>query len=125
MINGDNQRKAVELLSDWSKWLIGINFAAATGCVTILKVGVKKDLLPFLIVAIGAFVLSVFCSTLLVRVLATLVEQLPIQDEAGHKSVSEYNIYRGLNVRTLAFLQLFLFMVGLVFFLIWVFKLRP
>lgn len=124
-IKAVNQHKAVESLRDWSKWLIGINFAAATGCVVVLQGGVKGPPRPFLMLAIGAFALSVLSSAVLVRVLATLTEALPLRSETGElRSIYGYSAGLGLSVRGLARLQLGLLILGAVFFLLWV-ALKP
>lgn len=116
-----NQHKAIEALRDWSKWLIGVNFAAATGCVVVLQAGVKGPPRPFLLLAIAAFALSVLCSAILVRVLASLVEKLPFKDinERG-SSIYLYKPFKLLSLKLLSWLQLFLFMLGITFFLLWV-----
>lgn len=116
-----NQHKAIESLRNWSQWLIGIDFAAATGCVVVLQGGVKGPPRPFLMLAIGAFALSVLCSTLLVLVLARLVEEVPLRSEAGQlQSIYEYATGLGVTVKTLARLQLAMLCLGGVFFIIWV-----
>lgn len=120
-LNEENQLKAVESLRDWSKWLIGINFAAATGCVVVLQGGVTGPPRPFLMLAIGAFALSVLSSAVLVRALASLVEELPLRGEDGDPvSIYDYSLGWGLSARGLARLQLGLLILGVVFFLLWV-----
>lgn len=117
----ENQLNTIDALRDWSKWLIGIDFTAATGCVVVLQGGVKGPPRPFLMLAIGAFALSVLCSALLVRVLAALTEHLPLRDASGAtKSIYDYTICCGLSIRVLARLQLTLLILGGLFFLTWV-----
>ena len=58
-------------LTDWSKWLIGINFAGATGCLVVLKAAAENSptnttLLHELQWAILAFCLSALCAIILI-----------------------------------------------------------
>lgn len=120
-MNEESQLRAAESLRDWSKWLIGVNFAAATGCVVVLQGGVKGPPRPFLMLAIAAFALSVLSSALLVRVLAALAEALPLRSEAGElRSIYGYSAGLGISVRGLARLQFGFLILGVVFFLLWV-----
>jgi hypothetical protein len=73
-MNESRQERAIDALRDWSKLLIGFAFAAATGCVIVLQTEVAVQ--SMLMLAIAAFVLSVICILLVVRALASLVEQL-------------------------------------------------
>lgn len=117
----ENQIRAVESLRDWSKWLIGIDFAAATGCVIVLQGGVQGPPRPFLMGAIAAFALSVITSVILVRALASLMENLPHQDPDGNAvSIYRYTVTGAVSVRQLANLQLGLLILGGLFFLCWV-----
>ncbi len=52
------QEKAIDVLRDWSKWLIGVNVFSATGCVIVLERDVPVLLQPLLV---GAIVLPVLC----------------------------------------------------------------
>lgn len=109
MGDSDNKLKAVELLSDWSKWLIGINFGAATGCTVVLKTGVSEKVSPLLFSAILFFICSLVIATLLTLILTT----------ALHK-----NSGIGKTHQFLAWLQLGLFLIAIVFLLCWVWKLK-
>lgn len=130
------QQQAIDALRDWSKWLIGINFFAAAGCTAVLKSGVQ-NLLPqlFLRFGIAAFAISAICSSFLVRVLASVVERLPIQDESGNSvSIDKYKIYfsdlilgfdqfiRGkrISVADWSRLQLTITWAGVLFLILWV-----
>lgn len=102
------KQKAVELLINWSKWLISINFLAATGCIVALKTAVgpvvdKTGVFFFL--AILSFSLSVMCATRFVF----LLSQLGLQESAN----SQKHMW-------LAKLQWTLFTLGIVFVLIWI-----
>lgn len=113
------QQRATDSLRDWSKWLIGIDFAAATGCVVVLQREAVGSL--FLTLAIAAFALSVVCSILMVRSLASLVEILPLRDPAGRVvTIYAYRVWGKLSLANLVVLQTTLFVLGVAFFLAWV-----
>jgi len=121
-MNESHQEKAIEAVRDWSKWLIGINFAAVVGCSVVLQSSSEKGTVtPFLIIAIASFAASVFCSILLVRELARVIEILPLRDSSGNlSSVLDHKIASGLTVGALASLQLASLGTGTIFFIIWV-----
>ena len=92
-------------LVEWSKWLIGINFAAATGCIIAFK-----DPKPLMIgiplfLAICFFSISTMCSVILIYRIAT--------DNPGDKSVLVQH-------KTIAFYQLVLFILALIFICVWI-----
>ena len=102
-----NKQQSMQSLTDWSKWLITINFLSATGCIIALetsnpsgKVGV------FFFAAILSFSLSVICSTLFILMLA--IQDLP---RSGFDS---------RQFTWLAMLQWVLFTIGLLCVLIWI-----
>jgi hypothetical protein len=68
--------KAISSLSEWSKWMISLNFAAATGCVLVLRGGAAEPVRPMLLFAIIFFSLSVLCSSLFVFLLSIQVERI-------------------------------------------------
>lgn len=109
MGDAENKSKAVELLSDWSKWLIGINFGAATGCTVVLKTGVSEKVSPLLFTAILFFICSLVVATLLTLVLATALLK-----NSGISKIHQF----------LAWLQLGLFLVAIIFLLTWVWRLK-
>lgn len=116
-----HQQRAIEALRDWSKWLIGLNFGTATGCIIVLQGGMKGPGKLFLIAAIISFALSVLCATFLGRLLAAAVEHLPLLDESGNIiSISDYKLRRGLSVGSIARLQFALFFLGIVHLIAWV-----
>ena len=98
--------KAILSLSDWSKWLISVNFAAATGCVLVLKGETAERVRPMLLFAIIFFSLSVLCSTLFVFLLSIQVEKIAETKEIKYKQLGK--------------IQLMLFGTGLLCFLAWV-----
>ncbi len=121
----ESQKNAIDSLREWSRWLIGIDFAAATGCVVVLQDGMMGPPRPFLILAISAFAISVLCSVFLVRVLATVVEKLPLLDSNSNPtSIYDFVVYRGITVKYIARAQMLLLTMGGIFFLMWVF-LKP
>ena len=101
------KQKAIELLINWSKWLISINFVAATGCIVALKnAGAAVDKVGvFFFLAILSFSLSVLCATRFVFLMAQL----------GLKETSTPKKYLWL-----AKLQWVLFALGLIAVLVWI-----
>ena len=105
----ENLLKAIGSLSDWSKWLIGVNFGAATGCVLVLRGGAAEAVRPMLLVAIVCFALSVLCSSLFVFLLSVQVEKISETNEVKYKPIG--------------IIQLLLFGAGVISLLAWVVKL--
>jgi hypothetical protein len=119
------QQNALDALRDWSKWLIGFNFAAASGCIIVLLGGARGLPRIFLIAAIISFVLSVLSSTLLVKMLVNVAENLPLRSKSGDPiSIAEYKVSSGVTVGGLSWLQFGLLVVAIIFFIMWV-VLRP
>lgn len=117
----EHQEKAIDSLRDWSKWLIGLNFSATTGCVIVLQQGVGPNLKPFLFIAILLFALSVLSAALVVGMLASLIQALPLRDESGSVcSIYDYRIWGWASLGILVRLQFVLFTLGVFFFLAWV-----
>ena len=86
--NGKEARlKAIQSLSDWSKWLISVNFAAATGCVLVLRGNPAELVRPMLLLAIVLFSLSALCSVLFVFLLSTQVEKIAEIKEVKYKQL--------------------------------------
>ncbi len=109
------QLSAVNALKDWSKWLIGLNTVIGGGCLTVLQSGNAQGLIRlFLILAIISFLLSVICSVLLGRVLASLAEHLPTTESIYH-----FRDGLGMSVKQLARLQLIMFMLAGLFMGLW------
>jgi hypothetical protein len=110
------QHEAITALRDWSKWLIGLDFAAATGCVVVLERGVAAS--AFLILAVAAFALSVATSVIVVRILAGMVEDLPVVDESGNvTTIYDHRVWGATSLATLVVFQMATFFGGLVFVL--------
>ena len=120
-----HQHSAIEALRDWSKWLITFDFAAATGCIVVLLGGAEGAPRVFLLAAIIAFAASVLASILLVRMLAGVVEHLPVRDASGQAmSVQHYRLAPGLTLGALSWLQFALLALALIFLVAWL-LLRP
>lgn len=99
--------ESIAALTDWSKWLITINFLSATGCIVALKSAddVKPRIGAFFFAAIVCFCLSVICSTLFVFLLARA------------------RLKQGANPRRytwLTMMQWIFFTTGLAFVLTWI-----
>lgn len=113
----DQQHKAIDALRDWSKWLIGVDFLAGAGCVTVLQLGAQGLPRVAMIAAIVALVAAITCSLLLVRVLAAAVEHVPVRGEAG---ICGYKMRCCLSVGTLSLSQLVLTCLGAILLVVWV-----
>ena len=117
----ERQTAAVDSLREWSKWSIGLGFLSATGCVLVLQGDVPPLAQIFLVLAISTFAASVLCSILLLRVLATLVERLPVLDAQGSfRSIYQQRLLPGLTVARIAAAQLLFLMLGGASFLAWI-----
>jgi hypothetical protein len=116
------QVRAIESLRDWSKWLIGLNLAAASGCVLVLQTAnVRAAVTPFLVIAIALFALSIFCSVFLVQQLARVAEILPLRDSDGNPTtVFNRKVAAGLSVGAIAVVQLVFLGSASFFFILWV-----
>jgi len=105
----EHHLKAIELLSEWSKWLIGINFGAATGCAIVLKTGVSETVSSILFIAVCFFLLSLITASFFNLLLAI--------------SLNKKQAITGLQ-KVLAWLQLLLFLMALCFLITWVWRLK-
>ena len=125
-MNETSQKNAIDALHDWSKWAIGIGFAAGVGCVLIFR-GADEGLPRiFLVLAISAFALSVLSAVFLRHALALAVERLPLASAKGqHKSVYDHLTRGGIPIRYLARAQLSTMVLGALFFMAWVILLPP
>lgn len=93
---------------DWSKWLIGINFSAATGCIIAFTEIDQSKMEPlvgkFFFFAIVAFATCVFVSVVIY-------------------TLSVLRRSNGLKlIYTLCLTQLLFFLVGLIFVCLWIGK---
>ncbi|MEO5999099.1 MAG: hypothetical protein ABIN89_20155 [Chitinophagaceae bacterium] len=102
-----NKHQSMQSLTDWSKWLISINFLSATGCIIALETSSPPSNVGiFFFAAILLFSLSVICSTLFTLMLA--IQDLP-KSELDSRQFT-----------WLAMLQWILFTLGLLCVLIWI-----
>jgi hypothetical protein len=103
-----NNIEVSKALIDWSKWLIGVNFSAATGCMLVLLNKEKIEFIgPKLMYAIIFFALTVFISIVFTYLLATQFKQ-SFQLRWYH--------------HMMAGLQILFFTVALLYFYQWVTK---
>src|SRR3954468_25053112 len=103
-----NNLEESKALIDWSKWLIGVNFSAATGCMLVLLNKEKVEFIgPKLMFAIIFFALTVFISIVFTSLLATQFKQ--------SFQLRWYHHF-------LAGLQILFFTIALVYFYQWVSK---
>ena len=115
-MHAQNQENALDSLRDWSKWLIGLNVFATTGCIVKIeqvKVG-NVGFSAFLVGAVLCFVLSNLVAVGIVGAHAALVDALPVQNGSGApQSIFTYRVYGGVSLGLLARLQFILFILGL------------
>jgi hypothetical protein len=107
MSNETTSKNYDQMLTDWSKWLISINFISGVGCVIALKTAKPVPLIGgFFFAAIVCFALSMITSTLFTLLLA--------KDSEKEKLPSFV---------WMAIVQWVLFALGLVFVLLWIARL--
>jgi len=103
-----NKEIPKELIS-WSKWVVAINFSAATGCIIVFKdldAAKLASIGQFLFGAIVFFVLTVFTA-----IIFNLLLAMEIKDSFSLKK--SHIILAGL--------QIFFFSAALIFLCLWVF----
>ena len=116
-----SQKDAIEALHDWSKWGIGLGFAAGTGCVVILRGAAGGVPRTLLVGAIAAFALSVLVALLLRLALTRTVERLPLCDAGGEASSIHGDRPGGwLSIGQMARAQLAMMVLGGLCLLGWV-----
>ena len=116
------QEKAVNLLIDWNKWLAGLNFGAATGCIVVIEKGVEGIVKNYLIGAVFFFALSIIISSLIFTVLPSIMQQLPIQNKEKNKgSIYDYRPFASLSLKFIVSTQVLAFMLGVACLFLWVF----
>lgn len=117
----DAQARALKHIAGWSKWMVGVNVVATVGCVAALQDGIFGIARFFLLLAIGAFALSLMTAALLLGLLPSLIQRMPLQDERGQPtSVYDGRLSGGFTVRALAVTQFALFLLAALFFMLWV-----
>lgn len=117
----NSQGKALELVAEWSKWLVSVNVVATAGCVAVLQSGVEGMPRVFLLLAIGTFALSLLVAALMLGLIPALSQRLPVQNERGQPaSIYDGRLWSGLTVRVLAITQFALFLLAAACFLGWV-----
>jgi hypothetical protein len=116
------QVRAIESLRDWSKWLIGLNLAATSGCVLVLQTAnLRAAVTQFLVIASALFALSILCSVFLVHQLARVAEALPLRDSDGNlTTVFNFKFAADLSVGAIAVVQLAFLGSDSLFFILWV-----
>jgi hypothetical protein len=122
---GEAQKRAVDALLDWSKWMIGLGFAAGAGCIVVLRGAPEGPARTLLITAIAAFALAVLCAIVLVHGLAALHERLPLADAEGREPGIRAERIGPVTVGGLARAQLALAVAGGIALLGWVVLLPP
>ncbi len=121
----EQQEKAIDALRDWSKWLIGLDFTAGTGCIIVLQGGVGPGLKLLLVMAIVFFALSAVAAALLTGILAEIVQRCPLCDEAGSvQSIYRHYVWRDVSLGLFVKIQFVFFVLGIFHLLSWV-ALKP
>ncbi len=116
------QEKAVNMLIDWNKWMAGLNFGAATGCIVVLENGVAGIVKSYLIGAIFCFSLSIMISSLVFILLPSIIQKLPIQGKENQKpSIYDYRPFASLPLRHIIVTQFYFFILGVIALFLWVF----
>lgn len=116
-----SQGKALDLVGEWSKWLVGVNLAATAGCVSVLQRGIAGTPRFFLLLAIGTFTLSLLTAALLLGLIPALAQRLPVEGEGSNAgTIFDGHLWGVLTVRLLAIIQFTLFLLAAAAFLGWV-----
>lgn len=116
------QEKAINMLIDWNKWLAGLNFGAATGCIVVLENGVGPLVKMYLVVAIFCFALSLILSSLVFISLPSIMQKLPLQNKhnPGH-NIFDYQPFLSLPLRAIVSAQFIVFILGIISLFTWVY----
>ncbi|HSM56005.1 MAG TPA: hypothetical protein VK879_07610 [Candidatus Sulfomarinibacteraceae bacterium] len=116
-----SQVKALDLVGEWSRWLVGANLVAVVGCVMALQGGVEGTARAFLLLAIGSFTFSLMAAALLLGLLPGLAERLPVRgDGARRATIYDGRLWGAFTVRLVATVQFALFLLAAAAFLGWV-----
>lgn len=116
------QEKAVESMRDWCKWMIGLNLTMGTGCVLVLLRGVSAALKTSLVSAVLFFAFSMVLASLIIAILPSIIQRLPIYDNSERKASNIYTAHVAprLTLKMLAGLQYAFFVLGIVFLFTWI-----
>jgi hypothetical protein len=116
------QEKAVNILIDWNKWMAGLTFGAATGCIVVLENGVGPLVKMYLVIAILCFALTLVLTSLVFALLPSIMQRLPLK----HKNNPDHSIYdykplASIPLRYIVAVQFMIFIVGIISLFIWVY----
>jgi hypothetical protein len=116
------QEKAVESLRDWCKWMIGLNLTMGAGCVLVLLRGVSATLKTSLVSAIIFFGVSMIIAALIIAVLPSIIQRLPLYENSERRPSNIYTAYVAplLTLKILASLQYAFFVLGIIFLFTWI-----
>ena len=107
----DNQKNALNSLSDWAKWLVSLNtFLSAASVYSKGQFEVADPLL--LQCAATSFLLSIICAGVLLGAIPAALENIPISP-----SVYAYKQFGYIQLWFLAFSEHFLLILGLLYLL--------
>ena len=115
------QEKALNSISDWSKWLIGLNFTSGAGCIAVLQQGVTASMKFYLVGAVFFFAFSAAVTAFVLANLPMIIQRLPLHTKKGEpRDIYDFWIFSpGLSLQLLTIIQLLLFITGLAFLFAW------
>jgi hypothetical protein len=116
----NNELKAIDLLADWSKWVIIVETATLSAIGAFWKPDVVSEINYFakVLMAFGVlfFTCSIFSAAILLKSLPATVQRLPMKDEKDIFHMGTYEGDRGLPLYRLANIETYGFICGLVCF---------
>ncbi|MBA3724304.1 MAG: hypothetical protein H0W89_05475 [Candidatus Levybacteria bacterium] len=116
------QEKAVNMLIDWNKWMAGLTFGAATGCIVVLENGVGPLVKMYLVIAIFCFALTLILSSLVFTLLPSIMQQLPLVSKTNPKhNIYDYKPFASIPLRHFITAQFLIFIAGTISLFIWVY----
>lgn len=116
------QEKAINMLIDWNKWLAGLNFGAATGCIVVLENGVGPLVKVYLVLAIFCFAISLILSSLVFVSLPSIMQRLPLQNKNNPKhNIFDYKPFFSIPLRFMVSAQFIAFIIGILSLFTWVY----
>lgn len=115
------QEKALEVVKDWSKWLAGLNFGSAAGCILMLQQGISVLVRVYLVSAVLFFSISLLISSLIFLLLPIVIQKLPLHTKSkGALSIYDYELFQSVTLRLLVGTQFGFFVVGIISLFTWV-----
>lgn len=88
----ERQQLSINMLAEWSRWLIAVGVVAAAGCVAVLKMGAEGTQRDELICAVGCFLVSMALAAILGFIVAWVKSEPPT--EKRHHCVWLFAIFQ-------------------------------